>query len=241
MTRLLLDSVPDPPATVEVAGAELRYLTRVRRHRAGDEIEVRDAQGRRFAARVGSLSRDRAELFLEQELPAAPDTWPIALLVAVPKGSRLDDVVRKLNELGVAELVPTIAERSNTRPGAGRVERWRRIADESTRQCGRREPLRIGDVTPLVEALERFSAAEHKLALDPATGERGLATALANARGASSIAIAVGPEGGFTISEIDTMRRVGFDVTSLGSSILRVETAAIAAATLAVAFAGGFD
>lgn len=241
MTRILLEAVPDPPATVEVEGAELRYLARVRRHRAGDEVEVRDPGGRRFAARVESLSRDRGRLILERELPAAPDIWPVALLVAAPKGALLDDVVRKLSELGIAELVPTIAERSNARPGAGRVERWRRIAAESTRQCGRREPLRVGDVAPLTDALESFAKAGRKLALAPGSGTRGLARALADTRDADRIAIAVGPEGGFTLSELDAARRLGFEVASLGPSILRVETAAIVAATLAVAFVGGFD
>ena len=239
MTRLLLDAVPDPPGTVEVGGEELRYLTRVRRHGVGDHVELRDAGGQRFEARVADLDKRIARLEIERVLPPAPESWPVTLIVAVPKGPRLDDVVRKSNEIGVASIAPVTAARSSTRPGPGRVDRWRRIATESTRQCGRRNPVRILDVTGLEDSLAAHAEAPHTLILDPGAGGQGLTGALAGEQG--PVVIAIGPEGGFTASEIESAARLGFLKVGLGAPILRVETAAIAAATLAVAFLGGFD
>ncbi|MBW2275840.1 MAG: 16S rRNA (uracil(1498)-N(3))-methyltransferase [Deltaproteobacteria bacterium] len=241
MTRLLLETVPSPPSTVEVEGDELRYLARVRRHGAGDPIEVRDAEGQRFAARVASVGKKCARLDIERQLPMAPRAWPVKLLVAVPKGARLDDVVRKLSELGVAELTPVIAERSNTRPGQGRLKRWRRIAAESTRQCGRRKPLSVSDAVTLADGLAENETAAHKLILDPGAGDQGLTSTFGSRRIQDSVVIAIGPEGGFTASELKIAKSLGFATTGLGPTILRVDTAAIAAATLAVAALGGFD
>jgi 16S rRNA (uracil1498-N3)-methyltransferase len=241
MTRLLLDSVPDPPGFVEVDGDELRYLTRVRRHGVGDRVEVRDAGGRRFAARVDVLTRESARLEIEARLPSAPDSFPVTMLVAIPKAARFDDVVRKLNELGVTTLVPVIAERSNAKPGAGRHERWRRIAAESTRQCGRRQPLEVSATEGLNDALARCARTSHRLILDPGAGGRGLLGRLNDIESPEKIAIAVGPEGGFVPAELETAERFGFEKVGLGPSILRVETAAIAAAALACSFLNGFD
>jgi 16S rRNA (uracil1498-N3)-methyltransferase len=241
MTRLRVDTVPEPPGTIEIEGDELHYLARVRRHREGDPVEVTDRRGRRFAARVIRLSRTGAELAIERALPPAPDAWPVTMLVAIPKGTLLDDVVRKLNELGIARLVPVIAERTNARPEQGRLERWRRIAAESTRQCGRQEPIEISAVTELTAALADHGDADQRLILDPGEAEAGFSAAIEGERDRCSMVVAVGPEGGFAPAELALARREGFRTARLGPSILRVETAAIAAATLAVAFLGGFD
>jgi len=241
MTRLLLEKVPDPPATVEVAGEELHYLTRVRRHAVGDPVEVRDACGRRFAGRVAALSRQSALVEILSRLAEAPEPWPVTMVVAIPKGTRLDDVIRKLGELGIDELVPVIAARTNTKPGPGRLDRWRRIAAESTRQCGRGEPLAVREIEDLAAALEARRDAVHRLILDPAASGPGLTGALAGGPEPGRIVIAIGPEGGFTAAELEAADRLGYAAAGLGPSVLRIETAAIAAATLAVAFLGGFD
>jgi 16S rRNA (uracil1498-N3)-methyltransferase len=242
MTRILVEQLPESPSAVEIEGAELHYLTRVRRHGVGDLVEVRDSRGRRYRARVDRVSRSSALLIIEEELAAAPVSWPVTLIVAVPKGRLLDGVVRQASELGIARICPVLAERSTARPSQGRHERWQRIAAEAARQCGRAEPLKLEDTSSLADALERAASAPIRLILDPGSGDQGLADRLSDRTAPDgAVAVVVGPEGGFTGPELDLARRLGYEPVGLGSTILRIETAAVAAATLAVAFAGGFD
>jgi 16S rRNA (uracil1498-N3)-methyltransferase len=241
MTRIIVPSITDPLVPIEITGDEAHYLIRVRRHTVGDRVEVREGSGRRFAATVAQIRHGTATLTIGAELEPAPDSWPVALIVVVPRGRLLDDVARKASEIGIAELAPAISERSTARPSQQRLARWRRIADESARQCGRRRPLVVHEPSPLENALERFSGASRALILDPGASDQGLAADLANHRQPGSVALAVGPAGGFSPEELDTAKRLGFSPIGLGPTILRVETATLVAATLAVAFAGGFD
>lgn len=241
MTRIHFQELPAHPATIEVKGAELHYLSRVRRHTTGDSVEVFDSLGRRFTARIEQITRHSALLRVEQELPRAPDAWPVSLVVAVPKGRLFDEVIRRLSEIGIATLMPVIAARTNSRPGMNRLDRWRRIAAESARLCWRREPLRVSEVQCLSDALTHCAGASRKLILDPGQPAPGaFGESFARAR-AGSIALAVGPEGGFTPEELAIARQLKFETATLGPHIMRIETAAVVGAALAVALIGGFN
>jgi 16S rRNA (uracil1498-N3)-methyltransferase len=238
MTKLILNYPIKDTKIVLVEGEELHYLIRVRRHKKGDAVEVRDADGRRFRARISKADRNRATLAVEEELAFAPSVWPISLIVTPPKGNLMDDVIRSLSELGVERMTPTLSERSVARPGRARVERWRRIARESRRQCGREIPLEVDPVRNFDQALDEFKDCGLSMILHPpAKAFPFTVGARANAR---SICIAIGPEGGFTDAEVATARDLGFEPVGLGESILRIETAAVVAAVLGVALLGGF-
>jgi 16S rRNA (uracil1498-N3)-methyltransferase len=229
--RILVEDVPAPGARFEIRGDERHYLLAVRRAGIGDAFEVvGTADGRRALAAIHGLEGDAVVAEVSELLAAACAVRPVHLLAAVPKRDLMDDVVRKLSELGAARLTPVAAARSVVAPGAGRLARWRRIAEEAVRQCGRGMPLRIDPPTPLSEALAAVRA-DARLVLDPRAGRRRFADACG---AATSIAIAIGPEGGFTTAELELAEQLGFRPIGLGPTILRVETAAIAAAALAV-------
>ncbi len=234
MTRLLLKKRIETSREIVIEDDELHYLTRVRRHGVGDEVELRDNTGRRFLGRIVSIDRTRAVLAAERELPPAPTSLPINIIVAVPKQNLMDEVVRKTSEIGVERLVPIVAERTVARPGPGRLDRWERIAAESRRQCGRERPLVVDEVRPLDSALAEFSKLGTKYVLH--TGADRLPSLLAAERITPPITFLVGPEGGFTDAELDQCARLGYEPVRFGHSILRVETAAIVAAVLGVAF-----
>lgn len=240
MTRLVLDQDLAPATSVRVAGDEAHYLLRVRRHVAEDRVELRGRDGRRFRARLTAVERSAATLLVEEELLAAPAARPVRLLVAVPKGQLLDEVVRRASELGVARLAPITCERSVVDPGPAKLERWRRIATAALRQCGRATPLIVDPVRPLAAALELSDDAPARIVLHP--GEEGIPSLieLLQPRPAA-VSIAIGPEGGFTAAELATAERLGYRPAHLGPLIMRIETAAVIAAGLSVAFAGGFD
>jgi 16S rRNA (uracil1498-N3)-methyltransferase len=236
MTRLILGRAVDAPATIEIGGHELHYLTRVRRKQKGDAVEVRDERGRSFSAVVERIERDNALLRIEKPLEASSPVFPVTLLMAVPKRRLMDDVVRMVSEIGAERLVPTIAERSVVKPGKDKLERWRKIARESLRQCGREGPLLIDAVQPLEVALK---AAENgtRLILHPDT-DTPFPNAARGDQVETPITVAVGPEGGFTEDEVRLAFEAGFEAVKLGMPILRIETAAVASAVLSVALLG---
>jgi 16S rRNA (uracil1498-N3)-methyltransferase len=235
MTRIFIDRDIAVPSTIFLTGEELHYLARVRRHRPGDEVELRRTSGLSYSARIERLSADLAELYVDREIRADYPVLPIHLLVSIPKRQLLDDVVRMVSELGIERLTPVIAERTVVRPKGDKLERWRRIADESLRQCGRERPLIVGDIAPLSSAMTDSLSSCTKLLLHPGNDAL-LVTDLSPIT--PPVTMAVGPEGGFTEKEITLALSLGYKPVRFNTPVLRIETAAVAAAVLAAALIG---
>jgi len=160
-------------------------------------------------------------------------------LLAISKFDRYEWAIEKLAELGVSTIVPTIAQRSEKNlvaAAAKRVERWRRVALSAAEQARRAEPPEITAPMQLGDAMN-VAPATRIVLLEPGV-EPNSAPALANIvaeiAAAESLALAIGPEGGWTPQEARAFREHGWRGASLGSTILRVETAAIAATAIAI-------
>ena len=170
-----------------------------------------------------SPCRDRAER------PA------LVLAVATPKGSRADWLVEKCAELGVGALWLLRAERGPVAPGPGKVERWRRKAVEAAKQAGQQVVMTVEPPRTVAETLTA-SAGLEVLYGHPSPTSVSLLRTIGQRRSAAAAAeplvIFIGPEGGFTDEECGTIEAAGGVAVSLGESILRVETAAIAAAAV---------
>ena len=240
MTRLLIDGANKVSCELEITGDELHYLTRVRRHGEGDVVEVRGAKGRRFLSRITRIDKKMAILILEEELPEIQTIWPVNLIVAVPKRNLMDDIVRKVSEIGVERLLPVYTERSVARPSQARVDRWKKIAKESLRQCGRETPLRVHEVGSFDASLSMFRGNGTTLILHTGTSNTWELSVKKRQSATPPLTVVIGPEGGFSDAEIGMATQYGFGSVGLGSSIMRVETAAIAAAVLCVALLGGY-
>jgi 16S rRNA (uracil1498-N3)-methyltransferase len=218
---------------VAVTGVDHRHLAKVLRVRPGAAVTLFDGAGGERAARVVRVGRTETLLALAGDpSPAAPAAGnaPIVLLTAVPRGGRMDVLVQKTTEVGIARLVPVLTARSVARPEAGRRPRWEKIAREAARQCGRADVPAIDAPIALAEALRLPDLPARRIALYEAEGGRSFRSALGDP---GPIALLVGPEGGFTSDEIEAARAAGFVTVGLGSRILRVETAAIVAVALA--------
>jgi 16S rRNA (uracil1498-N3)-methyltransferase len=223
-----------------VAGEGHRHLARVLRVGRGESVTLFDGTGSEVEAEVVRVGARETELQVTAGARrAGVSTAPavaITLLTAIPRGERMDLLIEKACELGVARVVPVVAERSVVRPGAGtpRRRRWEKIAREAARQCGRADVPAIADPTPLPDVLagelppRRFALAPDGTPLRAALDGPPAPTALL-----------VGPEGGLAPDEIAAAEAAGFAAVSVGPRILRVETAAIAAVTLVHAAAGG--
>ena len=228
--RWIADELTENRAAL--VGAQAQHLARVLRARIGQEFDI-VTDGRLRCGRIVSITPEKVEFELGEELPA-PSLPDITLLLAIFKFDRMEWAIEKATELGVARLLPLIAKRTEThlaKAAAKRVERWRRIAREAAQQARRIAPAAIAAPARLQDAIEL--AADRRVVLSEAEDQVSLKRAVAGSSG--SLALAVGPEGGWTTEEEGAFRDHGWIAASLGPTILRVETAAIAAVSIVLA------
>jgi len=230
-------------ATATLTGATAEHLIRVLRAETGMEADV-VAGGRVFHAEVAAIengldgkSEVRFNLLAEMESEPA---LPITLVMSVYKFDRMEWAIEKLTELGIAEIAPVIARRSEKHlalAASKRVERWRRIAHEASQQARRSDVPLIHDPVALVERVRREPAAKRIVLAEQertTTLRNAFDEALAEA-GADlpTFEIAIGPEGGWSPEEESLFDTNGWKAVSLGPRILRAETAAITALAVA--------
>ncbi len=219
--------------SLTVGGDDFRYLRRVLRLRAGDELVALDDEGREHVCQITAVGRRELAAVILQTRPPAPERAPrITLHQGLPKGDKMDLIVEKATELGVAAIVPLVTERSQVRT-TRKVERWKRVAAAAARQCGRRKPPHI--VEPRSYAMVMDSRTGGRPPLGILFYEGGgvpLGEIKPRGEGVERIDLYVGPEGGFSPAEVETARSRGVQVCTLGPRVLRCETASIVAVTL---------
>jgi 16S rRNA (uracil1498-N3)-methyltransferase len=229
----------EPPITSDRAlltGSEVHHLAGVMRAKVGDEITLFDGSGFEFSGRIESLKKDRCELaILEKHERSHEPAIAITAGVALPKGERQKWLVEKLTELGVAQLVPLLTARGVVQPGEQAAARLRRSVIEASKQCGRNRLLEIAPASEAEAWFASVPANEMRFIADPA-GEP-FANLQSEICHLQSIHVAIGPEGGFTPAEVAAAKAAGWRLVSLGRSILRIETAAIAIAAACIALA----
>lgn len=157
----------------------------------------------------------------------------LTLLQGVPKGAKMDAIVRMGTELGVMDFVPFISART-VASGRGRVDRWRRIAVEAAKQCRRSDLPSVHSPVPLAAALERLLGTDLVVVLWEGEQQRTLADALGSAAPVRRVALIVGPEGGLKDEEVQEAVRRGAVPVTLGPLVLRTETAGVAALAMVV-------
>jgi 16S rRNA (uracil1498-N3)-methyltransferase len=176
------------------------------------------------------VKRDRIEFSLTEELPAHESKIRITLLLSIVKFDAFEWALEKATELGVSTIVPLAAARSEKAllvAAPKRAERWKKILLEASQQSRR---VRLPMLLPLAKMEEAFSS--HKNGLRLLLSERPEAPplrAVAEGQNVATVALAIGPEGGWTGPEVQAAQRSGFQEASLGGLILRTETAVIAA------------
>ncbi|MGA9391570.1 MAG: RsmE family RNA methyltransferase [Candidatus Sulfotelmatobacter sp.] len=204
------------------------HLIRVLRARVGEEFDI--ATGRSVRrGRITSVKQDHVEFDLGAEIPTA-HLIEITLLLTIFKFDRMEWAIEKCTELGVSRIIPIISRRTDSHlatASAKRVERWRRIARQASEQSRRTAPPQILPPIKLADALTEVAAL--RIVLAEAEDQTLLREVLKVTASASEIILAVGPEGGWTEAELRSFQQAGWISASLGTTILRAETAAIAA------------
>ncbi len=219
--------------TAVLSGTEAGHMLRSLRLAVGDSFHAFDEEGTRYRMRIlEATSRSLRAEILETFAPEPPPPVAVTLLVGLPKADKMDFILEKSTELGVSRVIPFRSSRTIPRVDPSdakkRLLRWERVALSAAKQCGSGRVPEVSGIVPFNEAL--LDAARHEGGIVFYEGERGfsLKRVLAGMRGVKSVALVVGPEGGFSSDEVREAVAAGCRCAGLGSRILRVETAALA-------------
>ena len=219
-------------------GDHAAHLVRVLRARIGQEFDI-VANGIVRRGTIAAINDGRVEFDLGEEVPARPATIQLSILLAIFKFDRMEWAIEKCTELGAQRVVPVIARRTDAHLAAAsnkRVERWRRIALQAAEQSRRATPPEVSDPIKLCDAFN--IPAKLKVVLSEAEEQVSLRD-IRTSPGDEDVLLAIGPEGGWTQDELDLFQKEGWLSASLGPTILRAETAAIAATAIATASLNG--
>jgi 16S rRNA (uracil1498-N3)-methyltransferase len=220
---------------VELPEDEAEHLVRVLRLGVGDEVDVFDGRGAMWRAEVVQAGRKSAAIRPLQPLqPARELGVAVTLVMSVLKGDKMDDVVRDAVMLGVVGIHPVVSERSETSMAAmarsSRIARWQRIAVASAKQCGRAVVPAIHPATPLDWFWAEHTAAKRVMCVEPSAALADVVPVQQVAK-ANSLELVVGPEGGWSVTEVAAAHGSGAILMSLGSRTLRADAVPIVGLT----------
>ncbi len=217
--------------TIIVSGEDVRHIGAVLRMQPGDELVLCDAAGTDYRVRITGMDRTRIVTSVLERAVRSTSKLKITLGQGLPKADKMDFIVQKATELGAAAIVPLVTERTimKVRDEHKRAVRWQKICREAAMQSNRADIPIIGPVTAYAGYVEAMQVAAGTLLLLPwEEGTEPLRHVLQSAPSVRNIIVLIGPEGGFSEKEVDLARGRGFRAVSLGPTILRTETAAVA-------------
>jgi 16S rRNA (uracil1498-N3)-methyltransferase len=216
---------------VTLSGPEAHHLADVLRLGPGAEVTLFDGQGTEAVAEIVRVGKREVTLRpgLTHQEPE-PTAVPVTLAIAPPKGDRFRWLVEKSTELGMTRLVPLLTRRTVVDPRENKLDKLRQTVIAACKQCGR---SRLMDVTDAVK-LEPFLASPAENSIRVIAHPNGTPIASVDLSAATGVTLLVGPEGGFTDEEVAQATAAGSQIVSLGRTILRTETAGLAAAAVVV-------
>lgn len=238
MHRFHCPAEPAPGRNLELDEPESRHALRVLRLVPGDRVEVTDGMGGMGQGTLIAAGRQQAVVHIDRAWQVPPPPLSLDLAVALPKGGRVEDLVDQLSQLGAARLIPLRTHRTVVDPRPAKLQRLQRRAVEAAKQCGRAYMLVVEPTQTLPQVLTR----PHSLRLlaDPAAapsdryGSPGTRAPLhgVTTGAVCSAVVLIGPEGGWTDEERQAALAAGCTPCRLGPYVMRIETAAAAAAAI---------
>ena len=233
MRRFFVEQLPSQGETLVITGSEARHITKVLRMGQGDRVILMDPKGTRFQAIIASVGTKGVSVTLEKALPPPPPSpVEITLCQALIKSQGMDYVIQKTSELGVDAIWPFSSDRTVVATGkdhgANKLRRWREIARNAAKQADRLRPAEVGPLSSFGDLMARWRDEKGlKVILWEGEESRDLKALLRSHSSPERVVGVIGPEGGFSPQEIQTALAAGFLSASLGSRVLRSETAAV--------------
>ena len=229
MRRFFAENLDTSGDKVLLSGDEAKHMLRVLRMREGDEVLLINGEGEECAAVITGTGDDSVELSItDRKACAAEPAVAVTLFQCLPKQGKMEVIIQKCVELGVHRIVPVYSRRCVVKPDGrdSKLTRWNRVSQEAAKQCGRAFIPEVDEVMQM----SRLDLSAFDLVLLAYENEsvRSLKTALKECDCVRTIAILIGPEGGFEPAEVETITAGGGVTVSLGSRILRTETAGMA-------------
>ena len=217
---------------------QAHYIGRVLRHGVGDAVQLFDGSGQEYLGQLIEVGKKSVRVELTEQLPGQPDSpLRVHLGQGLSRGERMDWAIQKATELGVAEITPIVSERCEVRLKDERADKrlahWQQVAISACEQCGRSTVPLINPPLLLADWLAQVEA-DLKLVLHP------VAEPLASHAKPTSLAFLIGPEGGLNDNEVSQAVAAHFQAARLGPRVLRTETAAAVALSVAQQLWGDF-
>ncbi|MDP8262650.1 MAG: 16S rRNA (uracil(1498)-N(3))-methyltransferase [Candidatus Ancaeobacter aquaticus] len=238
------DIISEHPLVVPLDATQVNYLINVLRLKQGDSITVFDGEGCEYDAYIDECGDNAvaAKIVKKRECETNAESVYITVAVALAKGKKMSLIVQKLTEIGVDVIVPLVTKRTvvQVKDDEVKKEKWKKVAIEAAKQCGRADIPAITEIMEFSDYVHNKHAGGMKL-IAYESGKTLLKSIMQEKQVlvAGSVCVVVGPEGGFEKSEIAQAQENGFQEFSFGETILRTETAAIAAA-LIIKYETGF-
>jgi 16S rRNA (uracil1498-N3)-methyltransferase len=216
---------------ITISGGDVRHIATVLRMKTGDELLLCDGEGTEYSAKIAQVSK--SEITAEVKARSKREiSYPrVTLCQGLPKSDKMDWIVQKATELGVAAIVPLATERTvvKIRDEEKRVARWQKIAREAAMQSNRPDIPKVGPIQTFSDFLKTLSPDSRTLLLLPwEEGTAPIKNVLRQIPGIQNVIVIIGPEGGLSAQEAKVAKERGFHLVSLGPTILRTETAAVA-------------
>ena len=232
MHRFFINQIPEGDNISLLDAGQLHHMRDVLRLTTGDEVIICDAAGHECICSISRITADSIYLQIKEKKADRPAGVKVTVACAIPKKGKMDDIIDKLTQLGVEGIIPMQTARVVAIPSetarTGKQERWQRIARAASQQSQRDHVPHISPIKNFETVLLNSKDYDLKLVLTLEKDTQNIRSIIADIKPAN-ILLLVGPEGDFTPEEVDSARRADFIPASLGSHVLRVETAAVAA------------
>jgi 16S rRNA (uracil1498-N3)-methyltransferase len=232
LTRVYVEEKLAAGKSLVIEGSAANHIMRVLRSREGDAVTLFDGSGGEYGARITGFRRDSVQVEVQEHRDVERESrLDLTLAQGISRGERMDWVMQKATELGVARIVPVITERTivklDEKQSARKVEHWRGIVIAACEQSGRNRVPEVAAPCAFYEVLRKDDRAGHKLLLSPLGRLNARELTLTG-----PATLLVGPEGGLSENEHELAVDAGFEQVRMGPRVLRTETAAIAALTI---------
>ena len=233
MHRFYIEKIDGNSITL-TESEQLHHIRDVLRLKAGDAVIIFDRVGQEYKATISAINKKQVELNLTSLNVRRSNNTNLTVACAIPKGSRMDDIVDYLTQLGVEHITPMLTDRVVVKPDSTamqiRLQRWRKIAQNAAQQCQRSSVPVISPVTDVKDVIANSQDFDLKL-IPHLSGKRKLIKDIIAKPRPKNIIVLIGPEGDFTPEEVSLALHNGFIPVSLGNTVLRVATAAITIAS----------